>query len=119
MSIYWLALLIATGANVFANLAFKLAVRELVLPPDARTFLTLASTPWAWLGVGSAALLLVCYLIAIRGIDLSIAYPAVTGLAMAGIAIIGCVVFSEPFTSTKLMGIGFVFAGILLMAQKA
>jgi multidrug transporter EmrE-like cation transporter len=117
MSGYWVALLIAVGANVFANVALKLAVSELSLPLDARALLTLASVPWAWAGMASVMLLLVSYLIAIRGIALSIAYPTVTGLAMAGIIVSGCVVLSEPLSVQKITGVGLILTGILLLAQ--
>lgn len=117
MSGYWVALLLAVGANILANTALKLAVRDVTTPIDARALLGLASAPWAWIGVASAAALLVLYLIAIRGIDLGIAYPAVTGLAMAGIVVAGCAVFSEPLGLQKVIGVGLVFAGVVLLAH--
>jgi len=114
MSIYWSALLLAVCANVFANIALKLAVLELSGPLDIRALLT---APWAWAGVIGCVLLLGGYLIAIRGVELSIAYPTVTGLAMVGIAIIGHVVFSEALGLQKLIGIGFVVAGVFILSQ--
>lgn len=114
MSIYWSALLLAVCANVFANIALKLAVLELSGPLDLRALLT---APWAWAGLTGCVLLLGGYLIAIRGVELSIAYPTVTGLAMVGIAIVGHVLFSEALSLQKLVGIGLVVTGVFILSQ--
>ncbi len=91
MQFYWCALLIAVCANIFANVAFKSAMRDVPGPLNLGAVATLFATPWMWAGLASAMLLLGCFLITIRGIDLSIAYPAITGLAMVGIVIAGYV----------------------------
>lgn len=114
MSIYWSALLLAVCANISANVALKLAVLGFSGPLDIRATLT---APWAWVGVISCILLLGGYLIAIRGVELSIAYPIVTGLAMVGIAIMGHVLFAEALNLQKLVGIGFIIAGVVVLSQ--
>lgn len=114
MSIYWSALLLAVCANVFANVALKLAVLGLSEPLDIHSLLT---SLWAWAGLTSCILLLGGYLIAIRGVELSIAYPTVTGLAMVGIAVIGHFLFSEALSLQKIVGIGFVVIGVIILSQ--
>ena len=117
MLFYWGALLIAVCANVAANVAFKAAMRDLPAPLTLGSLATLAASPWMWAGMISAVLLLLCFLVAIRGIDLGIAYPAVTGLATAGIVVAGYALFSEPLSLPKIAGVGFVFVGIAILSQ--
>ena len=117
MQFYWCALLIAVCANIFANVAFKSAMRDVPGPLNLGAVATLFATPWMWAGLASAMLLLGCFLITIRGIDLSIAYPAITGLAMVGIVIAGYVLFSESLSLQKIAGIGFVVVGIVILSQ--
>lgn len=114
MSLYWSSLLFAVCANICTNVSFKLAVQQLSGPFDIRA---LAASPWAWAGLASGLLLLGSFIVAIRGIELSIAYPAVTGLAMVGILVVGYVLFSETLSLQKIAGIGLVMAGVLLLSQ--
>lgn len=114
MSFYWSALLFAVCANICTNVSFKLAVQQLTGPFDIRVFLV---SPWAWAGLISGLLLLSSFTVAIRGIELSIAYPAVTGLAMVGILVIGYFLFSETLNLQKVAGIGLVIAGVFLLSQ--
>ena len=117
MLFYWSALLIAVCANIFANVAFKSAMRDVPGPLHLGTVASVFAAPWMWAGLASAIVLLGCFLIAIRGIDLSIAYPTITGLAMVGIIIAGYVLFSESLSVQKLAGIGFVIVGIVILSQ--
>ncbi|WP_138935631.1 DMT family transporter [Roseovarius arcticus] len=117
MLFYWCVLLIAVCANVFANVAFKSAMRDIPAPLDLGAISTLFVAPWMWAGMASAVLLLTCFLIAIRGIDLSVAYPAITGLAMVGIILAGNFLFAEALSLQKLAGVGFVIVGIIILSQ--
>ena len=117
MLFYWSALLIAVCANVAANVAFKTAMRDLPAPLNPGAFAALIAAPWMWAGMISAILLLACFLIALRGIDLSIAYPAVTGLATVGVVLAGYILFAESLSVLKIAGVGFVFLGIAMLAQ--
>ncbi len=114
MSLYWSALLIAVCANICTNLSFKMAVQQLAGPFDISALIL---SPWAWAGLVSGLLLLGSFIVAIRGIELSVAYPAVTGLAMAGILLAGYVLFSETLSFQKIAGIGLVVAGVVVLSQ--
>ena len=114
MSFYWSALLFAVCANICTNVSFKLAVQQFTGAFDMRAFML---SPWAWAGLVSGLLLLSSFTVAIRGIELSIAYPAVTGLAMVGILIVGYFLFSETLSFQKIAGIGLVIAGVILLSQ--
>lgn len=114
MSFYWSALLVAVCANVLTNVSFKLAVQQLAGPVDIRAFMV---SPWAWAGLISGLLLLSSFIVAIRGLELSVAYPAVTGLAMVGILIVGYFLFSETLNWQKIVGVGFVVTGVIILSQ--
>ena len=73
----------------------------------------------AEVGIASACVLLGCYLYALKGIDLSIAYPVVTGFAMLGIALAGALMFGEVISYTRIVAMMLIVAGILLLKQSA
>lgn len=114
---YWVALFLAVCANIFANIALKIAVGNTVENTSGNIFAALARDPWTWAGLTGAALLLACYLYAIRAIDIIVAYPSVTGTAMAGVALASYVVLSEPINSNRIIGIGLIAVGVFLLAQ--
>ncbi len=117
MLFYWCALLIAVFANTFANVAFKTAMRDAATPLDLSAVVALITAPWMWAGLISSVVLLSCFLTAIRGIDLSIAYPTITGLAMVGIVLAGYVFFSETLSLQKIGGVGIVVVGVVILSQ--
>ena len=119
MTKYYFALFVAIGANVIANLAFKFAMQSTSLSMERRSLIELLVNPWIWVGFLNAAILLGCYLYAIRGIEISIAYPTVTGIAMIGLAFFGAWLFAESLTLPKIIGIGLVIFGIFLITQDA
>ena len=98
----------------------NLLLREVVVEMDGGgdRVIQLLLEPWMCVGVLCSGALLACYLYSLKGIDLSIAYPAVTGLAMLGIALSG-VFTGEGITTLKIGGIALVLAGISLLYQSA
>ena len=118
MTKYYIALFVAIGANVFANLAFKFAMQSSALSMGKRSIMVLLANPWIWVGLLNATILLGCYLYAIRGIEISVAYPTVTAIAMIGLAFFGAWLFSESLTLPKIIGIGLVIFGIFLITQE-
>ncbi len=117
MTKYWIALFVAVAANVFANVALKIGMREVDVSADWRTIPALIANPWLWVGGSLAGILLGSYLLAIKGIPLSIAYPVVTGLAMVGIAIASAWFLGESLGVSKLMGVCFVIFGVYLLSN--
>ncbi|WP_425403769.1 DMT family transporter [Hwanghaeella sp.] len=105
----------AVVANAFSNIAFKHAVTAQPIDKGITGFLRLALEPWMWLGVTLAMVLLGCYLYALKGIPLSVAYPAVTGLAMVGVALGGALALGESFTLFKATAILFIIIGVVML----
>ena len=82
-------------------------------------FLKLAAEPWMWLGVCLSLVLLFSYLYALRGIDLSVAYPTVTGLAILGIVLAGGLFLGENMSFLKLFAMALIVAGVVLLKVNA
>lgn len=116
---YWIALAFAVFSNIFANIAFKLAMARVVVSSDMTALRILVSSPWVWSGVMSGAVLVVCYLFALRGIEASVAYPVVTGLAMVGIAAIGALGMGEVLSAWKIIGISLIVSGIVVLSSSS
>ena len=110
-------MLAATVFNAIANIAFKKAVTNVESSEVGTGLLRLLSDPWTWLGLISAVLLLGSYLYALRGIELSVAYPAVTGLAMLGVALGGAIFLGESLTFQKILAICLIICGVYLLKQ--
>lgn len=113
---YWFALLLAVVANVVANVALKFGVGHAKLDTGWRSMNVMVGNVWIWIGLIAAVVLLGCYLYAIRGIAVSIAYPVVTGLAAVGIAFLAASVLDEPMNISNVAGIALIILGVTLLS---
>jgi multidrug transporter EmrE-like cation transporter len=73
----------------------------------------------AFLGGAGAtyAIGFVCYSVALQKLDMSIAYPVMTGIAMVMVAILGIAVLGESFTSGKIIGMLLIAAGAFALVR--
>lgn len=55
-----------------------------------------------------------CYLVALQGIPVSVAFPSVA-VGYVAIAVLGPLLWSEPFGATQMAGIALICAGVLLL----
>ena len=67
----------------------------------------------------SCVVLLGCYLLAIRGLGLSISYAFVTSLSLIGITLVAAMVFGETLTVQGGIGVVLVISGLLLIARSS
>jgi multidrug transporter EmrE-like cation transporter len=114
---YWGALLVAVMANVVANSAFKVAVSAASARSGRLLSLELLAQGSLWIGVAFAFVLLVAYLVALRGLPASIAYVGVSTLAVVGLVIVDKALFGVPVGASKLAGIALAVAGVWLIAK--
>lgn len=72
-----------------------------------------------WLGAACATYGagFVCYSVALRKLDMSLAYPVMTGFAMTMVAVIGYAALNEPMTASKLTGMLLIGAGAFALAR--
>jgi multidrug transporter EmrE-like cation transporter len=118
-SMNWFALLLAVLSNVIANVAFKKAMEKEIGPDTRQVVLQYCFEPWMWTGGFFAALLLLCYLYALKSIPLNIAYPVVTGLAMLGVAVSGALLFQESLSLQRVFATLMILAGVLMLRLSA
>lgn len=73
----------------------------------------------AFLGGAGAtyALGFVCYSVALQKLDMSLAYPVMTGIAMAMVAAIGVAALDEPLSAGKIAGMLLIAAGAFALSR--
>ncbi len=101
MSFHWLVLLAAIAVEIIATAALKSVVSSSWL---------VGFLPLLLIGVSFALVS-----IALRVIPMAVAYAVWEGLGIVGIAAIGHVLFGEHLTPGRLLALGAILAGILLI----
>ncbi len=120
MSTFFLvtALLFNALANILMKYASTLTTPALNTPLLQR--LTGMYLSWPFLiGLFAFGLNLVFYTQALKTLPISIAYPVMTGAGFVFIAVSGIYLFSEKLQPAQMIGIGLVFAGILMISHTA
>ncbi len=103
--VFWLYLLIAILTEVVGTTLMKVSQGLTRLVPSVLMFLLY--------GISFAFMAL-----ALKRIEVSIAYAVWSGLGTALIAAIGIFWFRESFNIPKLVGIGLIIAGVILLNLK-
>jgi len=113
---HWMLIIIAASANIVLNLCLRQTGRAISTDSLGSIIWGLITTPWAWLSVLSAGVLLTAFVAAIRVHSLSLTYAAVTAIAMVGLTIVGVLLQFETVNSMRVAGLGLIVAGILVSA---
>ncbi len=76
-------------------------------------------TRLAWLGgaVFTYALGFLCYSLALQKLEISLAYPVMTGIAMAMVAALGFAFLQEPMSWSKAAGMLLIAAGAFALTR--
>ena len=109
MMVYYVALAIGILTGIGGQLLLKAGA-------DAPDFVSQLLRPSTLCGLalyGSAAFL---YLIALRKIPVSVAFPSVS-LSYAIVAVLGHFLFGEPFGIKQIGGIVLIMGGVVLINQ--
>ena len=109
MMLYYVAL----GIGILAGIAGQILLKAGASAPDFVGQLLRPSTLCGLALYGSAAFL---YIVALRKIPVSVAFPSVS-LSYAIVAVLGHVVFGEPFGFKQLGGIALIVGGVVLINQ--
>jgi multidrug transporter EmrE-like cation transporter len=84
---------------------------------DKLLFLTnLILSPWILSGLVAAFLALLCWLVAMTKFELSYAYPFMS-LAFVLVLIFSALLFKEPMTIPKVLGVMLIMAGIFVASR--
>jgi small multidrug resistance pump len=109
MTVYYVAL----GIGILAGIAGQMLLKAGADAPDFVSQLLRPSTLAGLALYGSAAFL---YLIALRKIPVSVAFPSVS-LSYAIVAVLGYFLFGEPFGIKQIGGIALIMGGVVLINQ--
>ncbi|MBU1174406.1 MAG: hypothetical protein KKH72_03305 [Alphaproteobacteria bacterium] len=113
----WIILAIGIAANVMSNVFFKQAMAGFPAEVSFGSLLGFAVNPFLWMGGVSAGTMLLCYLFAIKDMDLANAYAAVTSLTLIGVTIVSAIVFREVVSIQSIAGTALVIFGIFLISS--
>ena len=105
--------------TVVGQFLIKWRVNEAgALPGDVhgkiRFVFELLHNPWILLGLGSAFVASLCWMLAMTKLPLSHAYPF-TAVAFVLVVVVGAWLFAEPLSVMKLLGVGLIVVGVALM----
>ena len=109
MTVYYVAL----GIGILAGIAGQLLLKAGADSPEFVSQLLRPSTLAGLALFGSAAFL---YIIALRKIPVSVAFPSVS-LSYAIVAVLGHFLFGEPFGIKQIGGIVLIMGGVVLINQ--
>lgn len=104
---------VALGIGILAGIGGQILLKA---GADAPTFIGQLMRPSTICGLalyGSAAFL---YIIALRKIPVSVAFPSVS-VSYALVAILGHFVFGEPFGLKQIGGLALIMGGVVLINQ--
>ncbi|SKA17127.1 Multidrug transporter EmrE [Enhydrobacter aerosaccus] len=104
---------VALGIGILAGIAGQILLKQGADAPDFVSQVFRPSTLCGLALYGSAAFL---YIIALRKIPVSVAFPSVS-LSYAIVAVLGHFLFGEPFGLRQVGGIVLIVCGVALINQ--
>lgn len=109
MTIYYVAL----GIGILAGIGGQVLLKAGADAPDFVSQVLRPSTLCGLALYGSAAFL---YILALRKIPVSVAFPSVS-VSYALVAVLGHFVFGEPFGLKQIGGLVLIMGGVILINQ--
>ncbi|WP_439579317.1 DMT family transporter [Elioraea sp.] len=109
MSLHWASLGAALVAGVVGQLLLKAGATG---PGD---FLVQLMRPATIVGLGFYGLAAMLYIVALRGIPVSVAFPAAAAQYVI-VAMVGWLVYAEPAGFQQVGGLALIVVGVLLLA---
>ena len=110
MTVYYAALGIGIVAGIIGQMLLKAGAA------DATDFIGQILRPTTLCGLALYAAAAFLYLIALRKIPVSVAFPSVS-LSYAIVAVLGHFLFGEPFGIKQIGGIVLIMGGVVLINQ--
>jgi small multidrug resistance pump len=109
MTIYYLSLAI----GILAGVAGQMLLKSGASAPD---FISQLLRPSTIVGLAFYASAAFFYIVALRKIPLSVAFPSVS-LSYAVVAVLGHFLFGEPFGIKQAAGLALIMGGVVLINQ--
>jgi multidrug transporter EmrE-like cation transporter len=107
--------------NASANIMIKAAMRKSPVIPEqgalAQAFLLAAKNPLLIAGVALFVLALAAYSVVLSRVNLSIAYPVMTGAGFLLVFLVSALYFRESITAVHILGAAMILAGLWILAR--
>lgn len=120
MRIY-LVLTAAIVLNAGANIMIKAAMRNtpIILEQGAllQAFIQAIKNPLLIGGVALFGLALAAYSVVLSKINLSVAYPVMTGAGFLLVFLVSGLYFKESITAVHVLGAGLILSGVWILAR--
>lgn len=104
--------------TVYGQIVLKWRISKASVFPDLLSeriffFLGMIRDPWVLSSIVAGFFAFLCWMAALTKFDLSYAYPFMS-LSFLLVLILSVAFFHEPLTIPKVLGVGFVVAGIII-----
>ena len=109
----------SVSLSALGQTAFKVGVGQNTTAPDASLWvktLGMVLSPMVLLGLALYGVGTVFWLFALRQLDLSLAYPFVA-MSFVMVAGSGMLFLGEPVQPSRVIGLGLIIIGLLVMAR--
>jgi len=115
---HWLLLLLTVVLTAVANILLKYSAihHQSEAVGIVANLRELATTPTLVIGITCLGLAVIAYAVALRGINLSVAYPVMTTSVVVLVTAFSAIFFGESFTLVKSVGTVIVIAGVILLS---
>ncbi len=110
----WLYLVLAILCNSAANVLMKVASTSIGHGLGIRG---MVQSGWVWLGLFLFGVALIFYLSVLQRMQLSVAYPIMTGTGFMLVTLASVLMFNETITWTKILGSGVILIGAILLTR--
>lgn len=111
-------LLASVCCSSLGHLSLKLAALALRRPAGLWDLVgTAARSPWLLTGICLHVLALTLWVMGLRHVELSVAYPFIA-LGLVLVTLLSWSVLGEPLVATHWVGMGLIAAGVLVVAAR-
>ncbi|MDE2451190.1 MAG: EamA family transporter [Gammaproteobacteria bacterium] len=111
-------LLASVCCSSLGHLSLKLAARALGQPAGLWGLMGAATRcPWLLIGISLHVLALALWVMGLRQVELSVAYPFIA-LGLVLVTLLSWRVLGEPLVATHWVGMGLITVGVLVVAAR-
>jgi multidrug transporter EmrE-like cation transporter len=106
------------GAFMIKTQVQKLGAFAFATPKSVFSyFYALFSSLKTWIGLMAVSLGTGAWILALANLELSKAYPVAVGLNLLVVVALAMLLFHEPLTFYKILGISLIFSGVIFLFQ--
>ncbi|MCX7796903.1 MAG: SMR family transporter [bacterium] len=113
----YLVLFISLVFNALANVAIKAGMKGYTGGINLGLISYVIKNPTIIIGLFLFGLAFIGYSFVLSKIQLSIAYPIMTGAGFLFVSVFSLILFNESFNLLKILGILFIFIGIVFLSR--